>query len=244
MLVPGAEPRSNYQVYNATLIGAGTTGSGNDALNIRRENYCAWHNSIFTEFQGKRVDIDATSQPTVTHNLFWAFGAGDGAAGNGTGYGTAFAPAELNPVVNPLLAGISRAQDGGLDPRPAASGPAYADLKQPTDDFFARVSFKGAFGVGNWALDWTALGNDGFFKAVAPATETLLPAGGITVSITPPASLGDTSLLSNVIHDTGAKTITADLPADQSKPAFLVITPQVTLLGVTVQDGKLMIRYQ
>ena len=244
VVLSGAEPRSSYQVYNATFIGAGTTGSGNDALNIRRENFCAWHNSIFTEFQGKRVDIDSTSQPSVTHNLFWAFGAGDGAAGNGTGYGTAFAPAELNPIADPQLAGISRAQDGGLDPRPAPAGPAYSGLKDPTDPFFAKVAFKGAFGAGNWALDWTALGNNGVFKAVPPATETVVSGGGITISATPPAAFGDVSLLTNIVHDEAAKTITADLPTDQSKPGFLVITPAVTVSGVTVEGGKLTVKYQ
>ena len=168
ILVTGAEPVATHEVYNATFIGGGTTGSGNDSLNIRRANSSKWYNNIFTEYQGVRVNIDGTSQPDLKNNLFWNHAAGNGASGNGTGYGTAFCPAVDNPVADPLLRGIDRSPDsilgGTLDPRLAVGSPAFTGFKtQPMDGFYAYAPYKGAFGdKNNWMQHWTALDANGF----------------------------------------------------------------------------------
>jgi hypothetical protein len=169
VVIPGSVPLSAYEIYNATFIGAGTGGSGNDAFNIRVHNFCKIYNGVFTDFQGNRINIDGTSQPDVQDNIFFNF------VGNGTGYGTAFAPAASNPSVDPLLKGISRTPNGGLDPRPNAGSPALTSSRTaPSNGFYTQVASKGAFDGNNlWIAGWTALSQNGFAPAVAPtASET------------------------------------------------------------------------
>jgi hypothetical protein len=167
--VVGALPLSDYTVYNATLIGAGTTGSGNAAHNVRRNNFCRWYNGVFTEFQGRRVLIDADSTPDFKNNLFFGF-AGAGASGDV--YGThPSVPAALNPVLDPLLNSISRTANGLLDPTVKPASPVFADYRAtPSDGFYVPVAHKGAFGTVNWAQDWTALSAEGFLKATTSPT--------------------------------------------------------------------------
>jgi len=76
--VPGALPLANYLVRNATMIGAGTNSSGNDALRFRQENKARWYNSVITDFGGVRVriDDDGVSTPDVKNNVFWDSRAG------------------------------------------------------------------------------------------------------------------------------------------------------------------------
>ncbi|HEY1172991.1 MAG TPA: immunoglobulin domain-containing protein, partial [Verrucomicrobiae bacterium] len=66
--------------------------------------------------------------------------------------------ARNNTVANPLLKGISRTDDGGLDPRPATGSPALTTSRIPSDSFYTLANYKGAFSGVNWAADWTALG--------------------------------------------------------------------------------------
>lgn len=184
VLVDGAEPRSTYEVYNATFIGAGTTGNGNDVLNIRRANFAKWHNGVFTEFQGRGILIDDTSAPEVTHNLWWALSGGAGA-----GHGTAFAPAELNPVADPMLRGIGREPGTlALDPIPAAGGPVFTSpRKVPSDPFYTAVAHLGAFGTENWMQDWTALGAERFVRPTRIRTlgpvDSGTPTGGLVTAV-------------------------------------------------------------
>ncbi len=82
------------------------------------------------------------------------------------------------------------------------------------------------------------VGNGGksFDEVVTPTlTAAAVPSGG---------ALGSVATLTGVVVDSAAKTITADLPADQSKPGFLSITPAVTISSVTIEGGKLVIKYQ
>ena len=183
--VVGALPLSQYTVYNATLIGAGTTGSGNAAHNVRRNNFCRWYNGVFTEFQGRRVLIDADSAPDFKNNLFFGF-AGAGAAGDV--YGThASVPAALNPVLNPLLNGVSRTANGQLDPTVSAASPVFADYRAtPADGFYVPTAYKGAFSTVNWAQDWTALSAEGFLKATTSPTSQTTPVASV-LSLVPSA---------------------------------------------------------
>lgn len=82
------------------------------------------------------------------------------------------------------------------------------------------------------------VGNTGksFDEAVTP-TLTASP-------VAPGGALGDVAALTGVVVNAAAKTITADLPVDQSKPAFLSITPAVTISSVAIEGGKLVIKYQ
>jgi len=71
-----------------------------------------------------------------------------------------------------------------------------------------------------------------------------VPPAIVVAPLAPGGALGDVGALANVVHDTVAKTITADLPADQSKPAYLTITPAVNITSVKIEGGKLVITYQ
>ncbi len=184
-VINGALPLSNYEVYNATFIGAGTGSSGNDAFNIRVHNFCKIYNGVFTEFQGNRINIDGTSQPDVRDNIFFNF------VGNGNGWDTAFAPAAANSTANPMLRGISRTQDLTLDPRPQAGSPALTSTRTaPNDGFYTPVAFKGAFDDGDlWMDSWTALSANRFLPVLAPSisaqpVNASISAGGqVTLSV-------------------------------------------------------------
>ncbi len=56
--------------------------------------------------------------------------------------------------------------------------------------------------------------------------------------------LGGGSALANVVIDPATKTITADLPADQSKPSYLTIQPAVDITRTRIQGSKLVITYR
>ncbi|MBN1191172.1 MAG: T9SS type A sorting domain-containing protein, partial [Dehalococcoidales bacterium] len=64
-----------------------------------------------------------------------------------------------NQMADPMLRGISRAADGGLDPRPKNGSPALSGgSAAPADGFFTQVSYRGAFGTGtSWLAGWTNL---------------------------------------------------------------------------------------
>ena len=173
--VIGAQPLSRYTIYNATLIGAGGAGSGNDAHNIRRNNFCRWYNSVFTEFQGRRVRVDADSNPEFANNLFFGFAQ---AGTSGDVYGThAGVPAALNPVADPLLRAVNRGQNGLLDPRPQAGSPVFTGVRaHPGDGFFTYAPYKGAFDAQDvWIDGWTALSQEGVSRTKANVVD--VPAG-------------------------------------------------------------------
>jgi len=193
------QPIANYEVYNATWIGAGTNTAGNRALQLRDYAAPRIYNSILTEFGGYGVRVDAASASHMTNglldlrdNLWWNF------ATNGVAlpqvWETAqaavlFETARSNEVANPMLRGISRTNEPafGLDPRPAVGSPALTSNRTaPNDGFYTPVSYKGAFNHRNWATDWTALGDYGFLSsegagqnppsAIAPPVQPDAPA--------------------------------------------------------------------
>jgi hypothetical protein len=74
------------------------------------------------------------------------------------------AAAQANRVnTDPLLTGISRSRNKGLDPRPAAGSPALTGAKTPpADGFFAQTDYVGAFKSSNWAKGWSAISTLGY----------------------------------------------------------------------------------
>ncbi|MFH1070914.1 MAG: dockerin type I domain-containing protein, partial [Candidatus Glassbacteria bacterium] len=72
---------------------------------------------------------------------------------------------------NPLLRGISRATDKGLDPRPKSVSPVYQNLATvPSDGFFTQVSYRGAFGTDNWLAGWTFLSSASYLGDLPDST--------------------------------------------------------------------------
>ena len=178
----GAEPFSIPVIANATYIGAGASvegvqggDNGDRAFAIRDNAGGMYYNSIVTDFPGVGVDIEDTDGPdsrarleagdlTFTNVIFSGFGAGD-------------TPEDILPqafvrdsdnfdarFVDPMLGGISRMDDGGLDPRPGAEEATSGASEIGDDsDFFDAVEYLGAFAPGEplWTDGWTALSQNG-----------------------------------------------------------------------------------
>jgi hypothetical protein len=200
-------PLATFEVYNATWIGAGTNTSGNAGLTIRE--YAAPHlyNSILTEFGGNAARItDPRSGSFLTNgtldirdNIFWNFATnGVAVALDGGGAALLFSDASRsNVAVNPQLRGISRTNDGRLDPRPLPGSPALSSTRPtPSNGFYTPASFKGAFGDVNWASDWTCLGELSIVTTAGAGTP--LPVAGSTGHVCTPADLDITIASGNV----------------------------------------------
>jgi len=175
--------------YNCTYIGAGvgTANVENDLTFIFRDNAGGrYMNSVFTDFNKAAIDVeDLTSGEdsrhrlevgdlTLTNNIFYGYGAGstwdklvlNGATTNAYVATYMSNAANHNDIVDPKLYGISRTNNGVLDPRPKSGSPALsAGAAIPSDGFYTQVSYKGAFGPAagdNWLRGWTFLDKAGF----------------------------------------------------------------------------------
>jgi len=169
-------PIGNYEIYNATFIGAGTDTAGNRGLTIREYAAPKLYNSILTDFGGNAMTIDDRSKThlesgvlDIRDNLFWGFATNGVAvplAGNANSQVIFTDAARNNVEANPMLRGISRTDDGGLDPRPGIASPALTSARTaPRDGFYHPVTWKGAFRGMNWASDWTFLSERGILSA-------------------------------------------------------------------------------
>ncbi len=82
-----------------------------------------------------------------------------------------------NQIANPSLNGISRTQDGLLDPRPSGTGAAYSttlDAYPTGDAFFTTVNYKGAFSTAStdlWLSGWSSLAKNGHLVNVTGINE-------------------------------------------------------------------------
>jgi len=168
-----AAHKAKFTVYNATAIGAGTNsgGANNNTFNIKGYASPSIYNSIFTEYAQRGIAIDATSFTNFTlgdadlrNNLWWGFTGGSNPNSMTNICTTTNAQilftdlSRSNSIVNPLLRGIGRLDNGMLDPRPQTGSPALTGgLTPPNDGFYAQTSHRGAFNTVNWAADWTAL---------------------------------------------------------------------------------------
>lgn len=70
--------------------------------------------------------------------------------------------ANNNTITDPMLRGISRTNDGGLDPRPMENSAVYGLAEPVGDSWFYRTNYVGAFDGSNWLAGWTALDDYGF----------------------------------------------------------------------------------
>jgi hypothetical protein len=173
----GEEPISQWYGYNATMIGRGmeeTSGSLGVAWNVRDETAPNVYNSIFAAWDtGVKLDPDgllhfeSDSPLAVIANNVWDVTEG---ATNADGEFLFTDGTMLNTIEAAMLGGISYAADQGLDPRPLAGSPAYAnvatDVGAPQE-----VAYRGAFAgpADDWADGWTALSQLGYLKPAEPA---------------------------------------------------------------------------
>lgn len=151
-----------------------------------------------------------------------------------------------------LLASIGTAGDPAVNGMVIGEWFAGATMGNGTADTLAghRLVFlsgsrehNGLTSEGAGIYDLSADGATLFLNAVDYMVNYVPPAI-VVAPLAPGGALGDVGALANVVHDTVAKTITADLPADQSKPAYLTITPAVNITSVKIEGGKLVITYQ
>ena len=203
------QPYATPTIYNATYVGAGVgnqpEGDRAEMLMFRDNTGGHYHNSIFTDFQSSEggfalqiEDRDNTGsrtedsrqrfengELTLTHNLWWAFGAGSDLTSwinvsNETSDPAAFVgqivtalAASGNLAQDPMLRGIERGTEPGgmLDPRPSPGSPAFsAPLAGYSDSYFTPTNYMGAFGAGNWAFGWTALDHLGYLGILGPTS--------------------------------------------------------------------------
>jgi hypothetical protein len=195
-----APPFATPTIVNATYIGpgVGTTpeGDGSECIYFRDNAGGYYMNSIFTEYNGANdgkgitvEDIDGADsrermengELVIAHNIWWQFGNGNNL--------TDFAPQDFvaqhlaangNLIVDPMINGVSRTADGGLDPRPAVKGPAANGAVPVMNSWFAPVNYYGAFSPEqkNWAAGWTALAQEGYLTgSTMTLTDASIQAG-------------------------------------------------------------------
>jgi hypothetical protein len=175
-----ASPVATFEVYNATWIGAGKSSTGNRGMTIREYASPKFYNSVFADFGGNAVLIDDKSKGhldsgllDLRDNIFWDFAlALPGSANSDVLFTDA---ARNNANVDPMLAGISRSNDGMLDPRPKAGSPALSTSRTPpADGFYTPAAYKGAFNKANWAT-WTFLAKAGVLTMDAGSEDPAAP---------------------------------------------------------------------
>lgn len=165
-------PISKPIISNATFIGGGiNSGNGKRAFNIRDNAGAIYYNSIFTDFNGRAIDIQDDSTGRILagdidfqNNIWWQFGAGDTpetiSNANASVY---FLDHSLNNrIIDPKLGPISRDYDAVLDPRPQPDSPLYDGAITLDDPFFEDNKYSGAFDKWNWMHGWTGLSTSGY----------------------------------------------------------------------------------
>ncbi|MEQ8524584.1 T9SS type A sorting domain-containing protein [Gracilimonas sp.] len=168
-------------ISNATYIGPGVSstpsGDPGQMLEFRDNTGALYANSVFTDHPGNALrveDVDGVDDfdsrarleadsLNITNSIFFSFGTGTTFADMATnGYEETMLSANSNTIVDPMLRGISRTDDAGLDPRPNPDSPVYGTAVAMEDDWFYPTNYAGAFDGSNWAAGWTALDAYGF----------------------------------------------------------------------------------
>ncbi|MCB9217922.1 MAG: T9SS type A sorting domain-containing protein [Ignavibacteriales bacterium] len=194
---PYAMPKLSNVTYIGPGLDATPEGDGGQALIFRDNTGGFYYNSIITDFNGFEgglgvtvEDIDNSGEKVedsrkrfeagelgMMNNIWYGFGAGNTI--------TEFSDQDFvqsylsdaangNRVVDPMLKGISRETDGGLDPRPSNGSPALSGSMEVGDDWFVKTSYVGAFGGNNWLLGWTALDQLGYTDNLTAVEETFI----------------------------------------------------------------------
>jgi hypothetical protein len=162
-------PFTNTRIYNATILGNGVNSDPaaiNDGIYLDDNFAGQIHNSLLHDFNGSMVvnsgDGIGSPAPSFLNTTFGLFGSGQGDVDLVSGTG-------VTKNVDPILRGISRIANGGLDPRPATNSPLLTGSLSgfPSDapaGFFEPVNYRGAFGDTNWLDGWSYLSQKGYLK--------------------------------------------------------------------------------
>ena len=207
-------PYTTATIYNATFIGdSGSAGGGNHAFLVDDNFAGQLHNSVVHQFSGSAVSdsgdgIGSAPNPLFENTTFGTIAGGAGSLASVSGTGVSALGTD------PLLGGISRVANGGLDPRPNATSPLYSStLSSAANGFLTPTSYRGAFGTTNWLDGWSYLSKKGYFGNLAtlPSTGGVAPfadVDGDGISDTLEAStaltaLGFSSSVNNVTNHGG-----------------------------------------
>ena len=244
----------NVTLIGSGATSANTLSSG---LIFRDNSGGKLHNSIVHDYRTYAVRIETESAQSqdsakrlaagdlaITNNIFGSFGAGTtdalmflspNATVGGVAPATNYTADHLRGAVqanrlntDPLLIGISRTRNKGLDPRPLAGSPALTGAKTPpADGFFTQTDYIGAFKAANWAKGWSAISQLGYLTDAD------------TAAADEPVILGSPS---KVINIATRATLAANgtlfggfvIGGSQSQTVLIrVVGPGLTPLGVT-----------
>jgi hypothetical protein len=184
-----AAPGVWAHISNVTSYGSGKTSgeTDNDLAMIFRSGSGGYlYNSIYADWARKAVDVSNAasnallgSQLKIEHNYFSNFGSGSTwtALCNGTGVDTYMAAHNTLEATDPLVRGVSRTQNGGLDPRPATCSDAATSFQAVVDPngYIKTVGYSGAFNPvqtldQSWIAGWTFLYCGGYVGEQTPYT--------------------------------------------------------------------------
>lgn len=182
---------------NVSYIGGGlnTVNNGSQLMIFRDNAGGKYYNSIFTEYNAAGITIeDLTSGEdsrarleagdlVLKNNIWWNFVGNTLSDIAPQGFVADSLAANMNQIVDPQLLSISRTNDRGLDPRPAANGPAASGAMALSDPFFTNVPYYGAFDPNTvpWIRGWTALDQDEIMDIREELTTVAIP-GEFTLS--------------------------------------------------------------
>lgn len=170
----GEQPKSQWYVANATLIGRGKTDTGfggGVGWNSRDEAAPNVVNALFSDFAvGIKIDTDGTNEFfTGQANLLSSVFNVAKATNDANAAYLITDAARNNVLLDPMLGGVAYTNDAaGLDPRPKTGSPALTGgAIVPAG--LVNVAYRGAFSgpTDNWIDSWTALSKDGFLKQAA-----------------------------------------------------------------------------
>lgn len=179
-------------VYNATWIGPGSdSGEDEGVFEINDDAGVRYYNSIFMSWGGHGVDVvdpdgrdgltdteDGVTRIDFRNNIWFDIGDGTAAdlATDQEVIDFLTASGKANTVEDPMLRGVSRTTDGGLDPRPMGGSPALSNARAdlPDDPWYIPTNFQGAFGEENWMHGWTYLSQRGYLGEPSERTDNTI----------------------------------------------------------------------
>ncbi|HPE86885.1 MAG: T9SS type A sorting domain-containing protein [Bacteroidales bacterium] len=191
--LPFSKPVIYNATYIGSGVEATTKNS--TCLHFRDATGGTYANSIFTEFANEALEVEDLPSTSgvdsrqrmeegdlvLKNNIWWAFGSGDElnagdqgilrATSGGDDLDAAFLIQHLtenhNELIDPKFSSVSRAMGSRtLIPQPKPGSMAYYNAAAvPSDPFFSAVDYRGAFKYENWASQWTAVDQYGFFGA-------------------------------------------------------------------------------
>jgi len=154
-----AQPRSNPQFYNVTLIGSGTSALADNDQMIRLREGTGGDFKNLLIIDGKEFGVNITDEATLaligtelnfsSNNIIYNCASGQFK----NDYG--ISAQDINPELRSVL---GRENGGIIDPRPAVGNVALSSGEVlPNDGFFEQTEFIGAFGEELWLTGWSWL---------------------------------------------------------------------------------------